>query len=106
MVKRKIILLILFLLLLAVGFSEDVFAAESEKNLGDSEFRNIAKIIKPSDVSKDDLRKIRKVAVIVTSTLPLFGGVAEDQLAIKLRDKGFDVIESSKVSETRRCPFL
>lgn len=106
MLKHKIFLSIFVFFFLSVCCSQNIVAAESEKNLGDSKLGNIAKIIKPADVSTSDFKKIRKVAVLITSTLPLFGGVAEDQLAIKLRDKGFDVIESSKVSEATQKELI
>ena len=87
-----------FLLPLALVFClvPNVTASESEKNLGDPELKNKVKVIKPSDVSP---KVIRKIAVLITSTSPLFGGVAEDQLSIKLRDKGYNVLERSKFSE-------
>jgi hypothetical protein len=44
-----------------------------------------------------NLKRAKNVAVLLTSTLPLFGEVAEDQLAIKLRDKGFNVTRRSKL---------
>lgn len=98
--KRKIFLCIVALFIALVhSFHRDIIAGETEKDLGNSERKNKVKVIVPSDVSKEDLKKIKKIAVSVTSTSPLFGGAAEDLLAVKLRDNGFDVVEKSKVSE-------
>jgi hypothetical protein len=80
-------------------FHYDGFAEEVERTLSDFELKSSIKIICPPDVSKSQLNKIKKIGVLVKSTSPLFGEVAEDQLAIKLRDKGFDVMEQSKISE-------
>lgn len=100
MTRHKIFLLIVAIsVALVYFFQQDVLGREREKNLGDSKPKNIAKIIRPSDVSNIDLRKIKRTTVLITSTSPLFGGVAEDHLAIKLRDKGFDVVEKSKIYE-------
>lgn len=83
----------------AIFFHQNILAVEFEKNLGVSERKNKVKVIVPSDVSKEDLKKIKKIAVSVTSTSPLFGEAAEDLLAVKLRDNGFDVVEKSRLSE-------
>ena len=61
--------------------------------------RNVAKIVKPSYVSDADLQKINKVAVLVTSTDPLFGRIVEDQLSVSLRDRGFDVVAPLRIYE-------
>jgi len=82
------------------------FAAESEKDLGTSQPKNRAKIIQPSDVAKADLKKIKKTAVLISSTLPLFGQVAEDQLAIKLRDAGYDMTARTKLSDMTQKELL
>jgi hypothetical protein len=97
--KNKVFLHILALLVLLLFSQVVVFADEYEKDLGVSKPKNIAKIVRPSDVPTADLKKIKKVAVLLTSTLPLFGEVAEYQLIIKLRDMGFDVTERSKLSD-------
>ncbi len=89
----------LTLLLWLCVFGRDAFGSESETDLPDSKPRNIARIIKPPDVSKKDLRKIKRTAVLITSTSELFGQVAEDLLAAKLRDANFEVVERTKVSE-------
>ena len=67
--------------------------------MGVSKPRNVAKIIKPSDSRQADLKKVKKVALLLTSTLPLFGEVAEDQLAIKMRDAGLGVTRRAKLLE-------
>lgn len=77
----------------------NVFALESEKDLGDYKLRNIAKIIRPSDVAGVDFKKINRLSVLVTSTSPLFGQVAEDYLTLKLRDLNYEIIDRSKFSE-------
>lgn len=74
-------------------------ASESEISPGDAAPKDIGKVIVPPDVSKQDLKKLNKMAVLVTSTSPLFGQVANDLLAVKLRDKGFEVVDQTKVSE-------
>ena len=58
-----------------------------------SDYKNVAKIGRPSHVSDADLQKINKVAVLVTSADPLFGRIVEDQLSASLRGSGFDVVE-------------
>ena len=78
---------------------QGVLAKEYEKDLGVSKLRNTAKIVNLSDLTKVDIGKIKKVALLITSTSPLFGGIAEDQLSVKLRDKGFELVEQSKISE-------
>lgn len=99
MKKYKLFLFAIIQLLGLLAFQHDMVAAESERDLGVSESRNVAKIVRPPDVSKTTIKKIRKITALVTSPAPLFGQVAEDLLAIKLRDMGFDVIERTKVSE-------
>lgn len=96
MLNFKNYLITFIALTFVICFVGDLSAKESEKNLGDPEFKNKVKIIKPDDVS---LRTMRKMAVLINSTSPLFGEVAEDQLSIKLRDNGYDIIERSKISE-------
>jgi len=96
MLNFKNYLITFIVLIFVICFVRDLSAKESEKNLGEPEFKNKVKIIKPDDVSS---RTMRKMAVLITSTSPLFGGVAEDQLSIKLRDNGYDIIERSKISE-------
>jgi hypothetical protein len=76
-----------------------MLAAESKRDLGISELKNKVKVVCPPDVSKTNVKKIRKVTVLITSPAPLFGQTAEDLLAIKLRDIGFDVTERTEVSE-------
>lgn len=100
MVKYKIFGAIIaqFIILLYL-FGHGVLASEYEKDIGDFKPKNIAKVIRPSDVSKIDLKKIKKIAVLVTSTSPLFGQVAEDLLAVKLSDMNLEVVERTKVSE-------
>jgi len=61
--------------------------------------KNLGKVIRPSYTSNTDLENINKVAVLVTSTSPLFGRIVEDQLSVNLKDKGFDVVEQSKIYE-------
>lgn len=96
---RRYLFTIIQLLVLITPSCKDVSAAESERDLGVSESRNVARIVRPPDVSKANIKKIRKITALVTSPAPLFGQVAEDLLAIKLRDMGFDVAERTKVSE-------
>ena len=86
-------------LVLIFLLNQSTSAVESERDLGASKPRNIAKVIKPPDVSKSDTRKVRKITVLITSTSPLFGQTAEDYLAVKLQDAGFDVVEGTKISE-------
>jgi hypothetical protein len=76
------------------------FAAEKESDLGTTTLKNYAKVIRPPDVSKAELTRIKKVAVLCTSTLPIFGQVAGEYLTMKLRDLEYTVVEQSKVSET------
>lgn len=99
MFKNKIYLYIFALLISISCLHVVTSASEQEKDLGVSKSKNIAKIIKPSDVANVDLKQMKKVAVLITSTLPLFGEVAEDQLMIKLRDMGLDVIQRSKITD-------
>lgn len=80
-------------------FSYDGLASEHEKTLDESKPGNVLKIVCPPDISEEDLSKIKKMVVLVKSTNPLLGDVAEDQLTIKLRDKGFEVAEASKILE-------
>lgn len=100
MKKYKLFLFVLIQLLgLIVLSCKDLSSAESERDLGVSESRNVAKIVRPPDVSKANVKKIRKITALVTSPAPLFGQTAEDLLTIKLRDMGFDVAERTEVSE-------
>ena len=96
MVKHKIFLSTFVFFFLSACCSQNIFASESEKNLGVSELKNKVKIIKPDDVS---IRKMQKVALSIASTSPLFGAVAEAHLAVKLRDNGFNIVEGSKINE-------
>jgi len=97
MVKQKVLLFISVLLMVSFASYGVVFASESNKDLKVSPPQNKAKIIKPSDSSGVNLKSIKKVAVLLTSTLPLFGEVAEDQLAIKMRNEGFNVTRRSRL---------
>ncbi len=83
-----------------------VLASEVDKDLGISKPRNIAKIIKPSDSPGVNLKKVKKVAVLLTSTLPLFGEVAEDQLAIRMRDAGLDVTRRSRLLDASQQELM
>lgn len=84
---------------LVYPFQQNVLAVEYEKDLGDSKPQNKAKVIRPAGVSKADLKRIKKVAVLLTSTAPLFGQVAANLLTLKLEDMNFEVTEQTKVSE-------
>lgn len=98
--KCKVLLVIIAqFIALTSFFQQSTPAKEYEENIGESKPRNIAKIIRPSDVSDVDLKKIKKITVLVSSTSPLFGQVAEDLLAIKLRDKNLEVAAQTKVTE-------
>jgi len=106
MSKHKTICCVLAALLLAAWSHATVFGSEDESDLGVSKPKNIAKVIQPSDVKKADLKKIKKVAVLMSSTLPLFGQAAEDQLAIKMRDGGYDMTPRTKLSDVTQKELL
>ncbi|MGD0078098.1 MAG: hypothetical protein ABSB91_05670 [Sedimentisphaerales bacterium] len=71
-----------------------------------SKQQNKAKIIVPEDVCNTELKNIRRVSVMVTSTLPLFGSVAEDQLSLKLRDLGFNLVDRSKLTDVTQKELI
>jgi len=95
------VLLVLSIVLAYFSYPLDrhALAEEYEEDLGVSQLKNKAKVINLSDVSKIDLSKINKIALSITSTSPLFGDVAEDQFSVKLRNKGFKLVELSKISD-------
>ena len=99
MKKNQLFMKTLALLALLFLSHTVVLAVEDEKSLGVSKPENKAKIIRPSDVSKADIKNIKNVAVLVSSTLPLFGEVAENFLIIKLKNMGFNVTQRSKLSD-------
>lgn len=100
MAKSKFLIIIVFLFIVLVNVSYRFASArETERELGNSKLRNAAKVIIPSDVSMDELKKIKKITLLITSTSQLFGQTASDLLAVKLREEKFEVTEESKVSE-------
>lgn len=100
MIKQKNFLMMAVLLALSLIYLlyQNAYAGETERDLGNSKLRNIAKVIIPSDVSKENLKKVKKIAVLVSSPSQLFGETVADLLSIKLRDL-FEVAEQTKVSE-------
>lgn len=99
MLKYKILSMLLALSVISIIFlKKDALAVESESDLGDMKYRNIAKVIRPYDAPKD-LRNIRKIAVLLTGTSPLFGQSVRDLLTIKLKDIGLETIEQTKLFE-------
>jgi len=70
-----------------------------ETDRSDYKPRNVAKVVKPTNVSNSDLQKIKRVSVVVTSIDPLFGRIVEDQLSASLRNNGFDVVEPLRIYE-------
>jgi hypothetical protein len=97
MFKNRTYLQFLVLLTSLLLCTAGVFASEVEKDLGVSKLENMAKIIKPSDSRNVSFKNIKKATVLLTSTLPLFGEVAEDQLAIRMRNSGLDIIRRTKL---------
>jgi len=106
MSTRKTIYCILAALFLAAWSQVTAYGSEDERDLGVSKPKNIAKIIQPPDVKKADLKKIKKVTVLMSSTLPLFGQAAEDQLAIKMKDAGYDMTARTKLSDVTQKELL
>ena len=96
---RVLLVLSIVLAYFSYPLDQRTLAEEYEEDLGVSELKNKAKVINLSDVSKIDLSKIDKIALSITSTSPLFGDVAEDQFSVKLRNKGFKLVELSKISD-------
>jgi hypothetical protein len=105
MFKNRTFIQIVFLFT-SLLLSTAVIASESEKDLGISKPKNMAKIIKPSDSRGLSLKKVNKVTVLLTSTLPLFGEVAEDQLAIRMRDAGLNIIRRSKLLDVSQQELM
>lgn len=100
MTAHRLFFLTLLLTIAAAFIFQTVFAAEYEKDLGNSKLSNKVRVAYV-DVSEIDLKKIKKVAVLVTSA-SLFGGVAEEQLTLDLKNNGFTVVDRAKVSELMR----
>lgn len=100
MAKSKFLIIIVFLFTVLVNVSYQFASArEMEKEFSNSKLRDFAKVIVPLGVSKEELKKIKKIAVLISSPSQLFGETATDLLAVKLRDH-FEVTEQTKVSET------
>jgi hypothetical protein len=106
MSKRKTICCIMVPLLLTPWSHPTAHSSEEERDLGVSKPKNTVKVILPSDVKKADLKKMKKATVLMSSTMPLFGQVAEDQLAIKLRDAGYDMTARTKLSDMTQKELL
>ncbi len=106
MARQKVLAGTLTLLLGIPWAQMTTSASEFEKDLGVSKPKNSAKIVKPSDVSGLNLKKVRKVAVLLSSTLPLFGEVGEDQLAVKMRDAGFDVTRRARLLDVSQQELM
>ena len=105
--KNRVVLQILALSVVSLLLpTAGIYASEVEKDLGVSKPKNMAKIIKPSDSREVSLKKVKKVTVLLTSTLPLFGEVAEDQLAIRMRDAGLDVIRRSRLLDVSQQELM
>lgn len=100
MIVHNKILLTFTLCILVVCSVQPALSTEYEKDLGSSKLSNKVRVAY-LDASERDLKNIKKVAVLVTST-SLLGGVAEDQLTLDLKNNGFTVVDRLKVSELMR----
>lgn len=100
MIRHKKFFLTFTLCMLVACSHLLAWSAEYEKDLGDSKLSNKVRVAY-SDAAERDLKKIRKVAVLLNST-SLLGGIAEDQLTLALRENGFTVVDRSKVSDLMR----
>jgi len=100
MAKHGILLVFtVVLVLLAYPLQQVVSAEEYEEELDISLLKNKAKVINLADLVNIDLSKMSKVAMSIASTSPLFGDIAEDQFSVKLRNKGFELVEMSEISD-------
>jgi len=86
MVKIKSFLLIVLMV--------TILACASQGNLTRlSKLKSTANLIVPSYISSSELKKIKKIAVFVTSSYAPYASIIEELLSIKLRELGFEVPE-------------
>jgi len=86
----------------APKLKENVRKGVETRSLPVSVAQNTLTILRPEEEPALDSAEFRKLAVFVTGTTPLYGGVAEDLLKMRLRDAGFIVEDSVSVAEAMR----
>jgi len=95
---KKVFILLLLVMFQSVSFAPITSASEHEKTLGNPILRNTLKVIKPTDVSTD-LKGMKRIAILISSTSPLLGQAAEDLCMMKLRDRGLSVVDRAKLTK-------